>query len=191
MYLFVGLGNPGSKYENTRHNVGFETIDYIARNLDIKVNKLKHKAVFGEGNYKGQKIILAKPQTYMNLSGDSVISLVNYYDIPLENLVIIYDDIDTELGYIRLRKKGSAGSHNGMKDIIYKLKRDDFPRLRIGISKSDIIPLKNFVLSGFAKEEIPFIESAIITASDACLSFVSDGIDISMNRYNRKKDKSE
>ncbi len=187
MYVIVGLGNPGSKYDNTKHNVGFETIDYMARELSISVKKLKHKALIGEGNYKGEKIILVKPQTYMNLSGDSVMSICKYYDLAMENLIVIYDDIDIDLGAVRIRKKGSAGSHNGMKDIIYKLRADNFPRIRVGIGKSDKMPLKNYVLSGFTKSEIPDIEKAIITASDACLCAIEHDVDIAMNRYNKKK----
>ncbi len=191
MYIFVGLGNPGTKYDNTRHNIGFETIDYLSRKFDIKMKKLKHKAILGEGRYKGEKIILVKPQTYMNLSGDTVLSLYHYYDVPKEQLMVIYDDIDIPVGSLRIRKKGSAGTHNGMKDIIYKLKFDDFPRLRIGVGKSDRLPLKNHVLSGFSKSEIPLIEDAIISAHDAIISFMDEGIDVAMSKYNKKKEKSE
>ncbi len=191
MYIFVGLGNPGARYDSTRHNIGFETIDYIARELNITMKKLKHKAIIGEGMYGGEKIVLVKPQTYMNLSGDSVMSIVNYYDVPKENLMIIYDDIDIALGSIRIRKKGSAGTHNGMKDIIYKLKYDDFPRLRIGVGKSDRVPLKSHVLSGFNKEEVKVMEEAIMSAHDAILCYMDKGIDVAMSMYNTKKVKSE
>ncbi len=189
MYIFVGLGNPGKKYENTRHNIGFETIDYMARKLDINVKKLKHKALIGEGFYNGEKIVLVKPQTYMNLSGDTVMSLVNYYDVPRDKLVVIYDDIDLATGSLRIRKKGSAGTHNGMKDIIYKLKFDDFPRLRIGVGSSDNIPLKNFVLSGFSKEEVKLVEEAIMNSYEALMLMIDRNIDIAMSTYNTKKEK--
>ncbi len=187
MYIVVGLGNPGRKYSNTKHNIGFELIDYIARDRGVKVTKLKHKALIGEFNYKGEKVLLVKPQTYMNLSGDSVLSIVNYYDIELENLVVIYDDIDIPLGNLRIRKSGSAGTHNGMKDIVYKLKNDAFPRIRIGIGKPDNIDLKDFVLSGYSKKEVPIMEEAVVNAAKAVLCIVEDSVENAMNKYNTKK----
>ncbi len=187
MYVVVGLGNPGRKYSNTKHNIGFELIDYISREKGVRVSKLKHKALLGEFSYKGERVVLVKPQTYMNLSGDAVLSIVNYYKLPIENLIIVYDDVDIPLGNVRIRKSGSSGTHNGMKDIIYKLKDDGFPRVRIGIGKERNMDLKNYVLSSYSKEEVPVMEEAVETAYKAILAFVEFGIDRAMNDYNTKK----
>ena len=126
MIVIAGLGNPGKKYENTRHNMGFLTIDRIAEKIDIKVNKIKHRALVGDGFISGHKVLLVKPQTYMNLSGESLREVMNYYNVDIEDLIVIYDDFDIETGSLRIRKKGSAGSHNGMKSVIYQLKNDGF-----------------------------------------------------------------
>lgn len=189
MYVVVGLGNPGRKYENTRHNIGFELIDYIAGERGLKVEKMKHKALLGEFLYEGQKIVLVKPQTYMNLSGDAVTSIVRFYGLDLEHLIVVYDDIDIPLGSVRIRKSGSAGSHNGMRDIIYKLRDDSFPRIRIGVGKPENkqMDLKNFVLSGYSKEEVPLMEEAVINTYKAILTMVEENIDTAMNRYNTRK----
>ncbi len=185
MYVFVGLGNPGKKYENTRHNIGFNAIDYIAKKNNIKVNKIKHKALIGEGNIAGEKVILVKPQTFMNLSGEAVREIVSYYKVPLENVVVIYDDIDLEPGSLRIRKKGSSGTHNGMKSVIYQLKDDNFPRIRIGIGKDSNIPLANFVLGGFSKEDSKLFEEAISDTAKALECMIEKDIDLAMNRYNK------
>ncbi len=184
MYIIVGLGNPGKKYENTRHNIGFITVDYIADELGIKINKLKNKALVGEGNISGQKVLLVKPQTYMNLSGEAVREIVSYYKIDLSNLIVIYDDIDIEKGAVRIRAKGSAGTHNGMRSVIYQLQDDNFPRVRIGIGKSDDIPLVNYVVGGFTKDEVSIMEDAVIRAAKGTLSIIEDGIELAMSRYN-------
>ncbi len=126
MYIIAGLGNPGKKYENTRHNMGFTAIDLLAEKFGIKVNKLRFKALTGEGRIAGQKVLLIKPQTYMNLSGESVRMALDYYKEPPENLIVIYDDIDIPTGSIRIRKKGSAGTHNGMRNILYQIQSEDF-----------------------------------------------------------------
>ena len=136
MYVIVGLGNPGKKYENTRHNMGFMAIDLLADKFGIKVDKIKHKALIGEGRIANQKVLLAKPQTYMNLSGESVREILSYYKVDVENLIVIYDDIDIPTGTIRIRKFGSAGTHNGMRSVVYQLKSDRFPRIRVGIGLS-------------------------------------------------------
>ena len=133
MYLIAGLGNPGTKFEMTRHNIGFHTIDYIADKTGIKVKKLKFKALFGEGEINGEKVLLVKPQTYMNLSGESLIDFVRFYKIPVSNVIVISDDIALPTGRIRIRQKGSAGGHNGLKSIIYMLGSDEFCRVRIGV----------------------------------------------------------
>lgn len=185
MYAIVGLGNPGKKYEYTKHNVGFITIDYFAEKHGIKVNKIKHRALVGEGRIFGEKVMLVKPQTYMNLSGETVGPLVDYFDIPLENLILIYDDIDISLGSIRIRKKGSAGTHNGMKSVIYHLAEEEFPRIRIGVGSDFKGDLKSYVISGFSKEEVPKIESAIESAAAACEVIIENGIDDAMQRYNK------
>lgn len=184
MYVIVGLGNPGKKYELTRHNIGFEVIDYLANRHGIKVETIKHKSLLGSGRINGEKVILVKPQTFMNLSGEAVLSIINFYKIPLENLMVIYDDVDIDLFRIRIRKKGSSGSHNGMKNIIYLMKDDNFPRLRFGIGKPerDII---DHVLGKFKSDDFVCLRESIIKASDAIESYVSDGIEIAMNKFNR------
>lgn len=187
MYVIVGLGNPGKKYENTRHNIGFITIDYLADELGIKVNKLKHKALVGDGKISGQKVLLVKPQTFMNLSGESVREIVSYYKIKMSELIVIYDDIDIDKGAVRIRKKGSAGTHNGMRSIIYNLGDDNFPRVRIGIGKEEKIPLVNYVVGGFSKEEVKTMENAVEKAAKGVMSIVGDGIDLAMNKYNGNK----
>lgn len=151
--LFVGLGNPGKKYENTRHNIGFDVIDRLAENNDVKINSVGFQGLYYKGQILGEKIILLKPQTYMNLSGVSVASITSMYKISPENIMIIYDDMDLEFGRIRIRTKGSAGGHNGMKSIISSLSNNlNIPRMRIGIGRTDNNTV-NFVLSRFSKEE--------------------------------------
>ena len=153
MYVIAGLGNPGKKYENTRHNMGFRVIDAIAANNNIKVNKIKHKALVGDGRIAGQKVLLVKPQTFMNLSGESLREVVSYYDVDPEHLIVIYDDFDTELGALRIRKKGSAGSHNGMKSVISELQEQNFPRIRVGIGGSGDRDWVNFVIGRMDSSE--------------------------------------
>ena len=185
MYVIVGLGNPGKQYEATRHNVGFIAIDEIAKNLGINVDKLKFKSLIGEGRLGSEKLILAKPQTFMNLSGQAVVELMNYYKVDRDKLIVIYDDIDIEAGKIRIRIKGSAGSHNGMKNIIYLLGYDDFPRIRIGVSRPrQGQDLASFVLSKFDKSEIQPMVGAIETAAKAAEEVVKSTLDIAMNKYN-------
>lgn len=186
MYVIAGLGNPGKQYEQTHHNMGFITIDYLAEKLGISVNKIKFKALTAETVYNGQKIVLLKPQTYMNLSGESIREIVQFYKLPPENLVVIYDDIDLDAGKIRIRAKGSAGTHNGMRNIVFQLQTDEFPRIRIGIrgGMSEKMQLRDFVTGGFTKEEVPLLEDAVSRAADAVLCFVTDGINTCMNKYN-------
>lgn len=185
MYLVVGLGNPGKKYSNTKHNVGFDTIDILSERLGIKVNKIKHQSVYGEANINGKKVLLIKPQTYMNDSGITVRGFSDFYKLPIENIIIIYDDIDIPIGNLRIRKKGSAGSHNGMKSVIYHLKEDKFPRIRIGIGKpgydKDLI---SHVLGGFNKEDRELIDEAILNAAKAVEEIMNSDIERSMNMYN-------
>lgn len=184
MYLIVGLGNPGRKYENTRHNIGFIAIDKLAEKLDIRVNKIKHQALVGEGFVGREKIILAKPQTYMNLSGASVKELISYYKLDITRLIVIYDDIDIDMGTLRIRKKGSGGTHNGMRSIIRILGDDSFPRLRLGIGRNSNIPLDKFVLGNFAKDEIKPMEAVVCKSVDAICTIIEKDLDLAMNRYN-------
>lgn len=185
MLLLVGLGNPGDKYDSTRHNIGFETIDYIARHHDVKLNfDKKHRAMLAKVRLYGREILIAKPQTYMNLSGESVSSIAKYYDIPHQNIHVIYDDIDLEVGSLRIRKFGSAGTHNGMRNIVLHLGSDQFPRFRLGIGKDPKIPLEKYVLCKFSKSEIPLIEDVIIRCHDAIVGMIKNDIDFAMNHYN-------
>ena len=189
MYIIVGLGNPGKKYENTRHNMGFLAIDLLAEEYGIKVDKIKFKALVGEGRIAGQKVLLVKPQTYMNLSGQSVQEVMHFYKEDIENLIVIYDDIDIPAGKIRVRKKGSAGTHNGMRNIVYLLADDGFPRIRVGIGSEKKVDLINFVTSGVSKGEKELLESALIQASKAAAAIVEKGIEKAMNEYNIKEKK--
>lgn len=191
MYIIAGLGNPGKKYENTRHNIGFIALDLLAERNDIKINKLKHKALVGEGRISGQKVLLVKPQTYMNLSGNSLREVMDYYKEDIENLIVIYDDIDIPEGTIRIRKKGSAGTHNGMRSIVYDLKSDQFPRIRIGMGRARKSDLKDFVIGGFTKEEKELLEGAVERAVLSAECIVEKGIDKAMNEYNIKQKSAE
>lgn len=186
MYLVAGLGNPGTQYEMTRHNIGFEVIDYIADKYNVNVKKLKFKGLYGEINISGEKVILLKPQTYMNLSGDSIRDFSSFFKIPVENIIVISDEVNLPAGKVRIRKSGSAGGHNGLKSIIYQLNSDNFPRIRLGVDaplreKAD---LADFVLARFSKEEIPLLEDAIVRASKAVVEIISGSIDNAMNKYN-------
>ncbi|HIU76894.1 MAG TPA: aminoacyl-tRNA hydrolase [Candidatus Pelethocola excrementipullorum] len=188
MYIVVGLGNPTKQYEGTRHNVGFDTIDYLVDEYRVPSSGLKHKAMYGKGVIAGQKAILAKPLTYMNLSGESVSELVNYYKVdPEEELIVIYDDVSLAPGYIRVRKKGSAGGHNGIKSIIAQLGTDKFKRIRVGVGeKPKNWDLADYVLSPFSKEERGLVDEAIRYAGDALELILQDDLDGAMNKYNRK-----
>ena len=189
MKIIAGLGNPGKEYENTKHNVGFLTIDILAEKYDIKVNKIKFKGLIGEGMIGTEKVILVKPQTYMNLSGRCIREIVAFYKLDMEDLVVIYDDIDLPMGNLRIRKKGSAGTHNGMRSIIYDLQDDGFPRVRVGIGGERKGDLANYVISGFSGDDRKLIEEAIVKAADAVTCLVEDGIDRAMVDYNTKKPK--
>lgn len=184
MYIIAGLGNPGKKYENTRHNIGFIALDRLAERNDIKINKIKHKALVGEGRISGQKVLLVKPQTYMNLSGQSLREVMDYYKEDVDNLIVIYDDIDIPEGTLRIRKKGSAGTHNGMRSIVYDLKSDQFPRIRIGMGAERKSDLRDFVIGGFTKDEKKLLEEAVERAVLASECIVEKGIDKAMNEYN-------
>lgn len=186
MYLVAGLGNPGKQYDMTRHNIGFHTIDYIADELGVKIKKLKYKSIYGECDINGEKVLLVKPQTYMNLSGESISEFVKFFKIPTENVIIISDDIALETGRIRIRKKGSAGGHNGLKNIIYMLNSENFNRIRIGVGAPTHpdYDLKDFVLGRFTKDEIPVLEESIIKSYKAVVEIIKRGADSAMNKFN-------
>jgi PTH1 family peptidyl-tRNA hydrolase len=189
MYLIAGLGNPTAKYEKTRHNVGFDVMDALAQKYNIDMNLKKGKAICGTGYIEGQKVLLVKPQTFMNLSGDSIAALTAFYKLdPTQELLVVYDDISLEPGNLRIRKKGSAGGHNGMKDIIAKTGTDQFPRVKVGVgAKPEGWDLADHVLSRFSAAERVLVEDAIKDAVDAVALMVQDRTDEAMNLYNRKK----
>ncbi|MDD6231404.1 aminoacyl-tRNA hydrolase [Frisingicoccus sp.] len=188
MYLIAGLGNPSKTYEGTRHNVGFAMIDAIADAFQIDVTTKKHKAIVGRGVIEGMKVILAKPQTYMNLSGESIREIADFYKIDPENMIIIYDDISLDVGRLRIRKKGSAGGHNGIKNIIAHLGTDVFPRIKVGIGeKPQGWDLADYVLSKYSKEEQQALREASDDVIGAVKLMVMDNIDAAMNQYNAKK----
>lgn len=188
MYLIVGLGNPDKEYENTRHNMGFNVIDKITKDCDIKISQSKFKGKYAVENIKGEKVILLKPQTYMNLSGESIIEFKNFYKIPNENIIVIYDDIDLEPGTIRIRKKGGPGTHNGMKSVVNCLQTESFIRVRVGIGKpvykDDMI---NYVIGQISSNEKEILVQGVKKAAEAVLSILEDGIDIAMNKFNGKE----
>ena len=188
MKLIVGLGNPEAKYDGTRHNVGFAVADEIAKSLGTTFRQNLKKAVVAPAIYNGEKILIAKPQTYMNLSGESVRPLADYYHIPVEDIIIIVDDVNLDIGRIRLRPGGSAGGHNGLKSIEQHLGTAEYARLRVGVgaAKGELI---NHVLGRFAGEEKDAIEEAEKTAAKAALDFCEYGINAAMNTYNSKNEK--
>ena len=189
MFIIVGLGNPGLKYEGTRHNVGFDVIDKIAEEYHIAVDTRKHRALIGRGVIDGFRVILAKPQTFMNLSGESIRELVDYYKVDEEtDLIVIYDDISLDVGQLRIRKKGSAGGHNGIKSIISHLGHDAFLRIKIGVGeKPRGYDLADYVLGHFSKEEQEQMEEGYEHAVCAVKEIVTGNIEAAMNEYNRKK----
>ena len=187
MYLIAGLGNPTREYEKTRHNVGFEAIDILADKAGTTVTEKKHKALYGKGYIGGQKVILAKPQTYMNLSGESIREIADFYKIEPENIIILCDDINLSEGQLRIRLKGSAGGHTGLKNIISHLGTQEFPRIRIGVGeKPRGMDLADYVLGRFPKEQQAVMEEAYRDAAEAACMMIEDGADAAMNHYNRK-----
>lgn len=191
MRIIVGLGNPTKQYENTRHNIGFMLIDKLAKDYNIDVCSLQNKAIVGKGMIEGQKVILAKPQTYMNLSGESVRALTDYYKIDTENeLIIISDDIDLPPGYIRVRIKGSAGGHNGLKNIIQHLGHDKFRRVRVGVGeKPKGMDLADYVLGHFPTCDQKAIEEGLASAEKAVIMLLNDECEEAMNSFNKKVSK--
>ncbi len=188
MYIIVGLGNPGKQYEHTRHNVGFEVIDRLAEKNDILMTERKHRAFCGKGLIGGQKVMLLKPQTFMNLSGESVKSAVDFYQIGTDELIVVYDDVSLSPGQLRIRRAGSAGGHNGIKNIIAQLGTQEFPRVKVGVGeKPERMDLADYVLSHFSKGEWEMMEEAFKEAADAVEVMIADGVDAAMNRFNAKK----
>ncbi len=188
MYIIAGLGNPTKEYEKTRHNAGFDAIDVLAEKHGIQITERKYKAFCGTGFIGGERVLLAKPQTFMNASGESLREAADFYKIRPEQVIVIYDDISLRVGQLRIRTKGSAGGHNGIKSIIAHLGSQDFPRIKIGVgAKPDRMDLADYVLSRFSQTDRQMMEDAFQDAADAVEFMLADGADAAMNRYNRKK----
>ena len=185
MYIIIGLGNPEEEYAGTRHNMGFDAINKIASMHNIEMNHTKFNGIYGSGIIENEKVILVKPQTYMNLSGEAVREYANFYKMDNGRIVVIYDDIDIEAGTVKIRKKGGAGTHNGMKSVVQELGTEEFPRIRVGIGKptykNDMI---HYVLGNVSEEEYNTLEKGIETASFAIEEIMKNGIDKAMNKYN-------
>ena len=187
MFLIVGLGNPGRQYEHTRHNAGFDVMDALAEKYNISISESGHKALFGKGMIGGQKVILAKPQTFMNLSGESLRPIMDFYKLEPEDFIIIHDDIDLDVGRLRIRRKGSAGGHNGLKSIISHLGSMDFPRVKIGVGeKPKGYDLADYVLGHFTGDDKYEIENAKKRAADAAVMMICGDAEKAMNEFNRK-----
>ena len=188
MYLIAGLGNPTKEYDKTRHNVGFSVIDVLADRYRIDIREKKHKALCGRGVIEGQKVLLLKPQTFMNLSGESIRAAADYYKIEPEEMIVIYDDISLDPGQLRIRLKGSAGGHNGIKNIIANLGTQDFPRIKVGVgAKPPRMDLADYVLSRFGAGEQKLMEEAFGEAAEAAVMMMTDGAERAMNHFNAKK----
>lgn len=185
MFIIAGLGNPGAKYDNTRHNIGFITANYLAAKHNIEINKIKFKGVLGEGNICGDKVIILKPQTFMNLSGESISEVLNFYKLGGENLIVLHDDVSLECGRLRIRKKGSDGGHNGLKSIIYHTKSDVFTRIKIGVgAKPAEWDLADWVLGKFKDEDIKILSKTIENVALAVEEIINNGAESAMNKYN-------
>ena len=185
MYIVAGLGNPTKEYEKTRHNVGFEVIDVLADRLGIMVEEKKFRGYYGRGRIGGERVILLKPQTFMNLSGESVRAAADFYKVDREHIIIVYDDISLDVGQLRIRTKGSAGGHNGIKNIIEHLGTQEFPRIKVGVGdKPKKMDLADYVLSRFSKEDRTVMEGAFAEAAQAVEMMISQGADKAMNRFN-------
>lgn len=186
MYIIAGLGNPGIKFENTRHNLGFMAIDRLAEKYDIPVNRRKFQGLIGEGRIGTDKVVLLKPQTYMNLSGRSIREIVRYYKIPADHLIVIYDDFDLPLGALRIRKNGGPGTHNGMRSVVAETGTTDFPRIRIGTGASGDSAIE-FVIGKMNESDRRILDETAAAAADAAADIVQIGIDNAMNRHNSRK----
>lgn len=187
MYLIVGLGNPTNKYIGTRHNIGFDAVINLCDKLDISLKEQKFKSKMVKTNINGKSVIIMQPQTYMNLSGEAVREVVNFYKIPSENIIVLFDDIDINLGSIRIRTKGSAGGHNGIKNIISCIGTDKFIRVKIGVSKKpEYMDLADYVLSKFTDVENEIVRKQLSLVTDAVLEILNTNVDVAMNRFNNK-----
>ena len=185
MYLIVGLGNPEKDYSNTRHNMGFNTINKLAKQYEIEVTKSKFKGLYGSGMIEGEKVILLKPQTFMNLSGESIKEILQFYKLETEQLIVIYDDMDIEPGKIKIRKTGGPGTHNGMKSVVHELNTQNFKRIRVGIGmpeeKENLI---EYVIGAIPEEEKEKLDKGTDLAKEAVIEMIKNGIDIAMNKFN-------
>ena len=184
MKLIVGLGNPGREYENTRHNCGFKVIKKLENELNSVCNQVKFKGLYTKCRYKGEDVILLKPQTFMNLSGESIIQVMNFFKMNVSDVLVIYDDLDTKVGNIRLRKNGSAGGHNGIKSIISHLHTQEFYRIRVGIDRVKEIPIVDYVLGKFPKAQEKEFDVAFTNAAKAAMLFIEGKFEQAMNEYN-------
>ena len=188
MYLIAGLGNPEPEYSKTRHNMGFDTLNRLATSQNIPLTNHKFKGIYGKGKIEEEDVILLKPQTYMNLSGKCIKRYMDFYKIKPEKLIVVYDDMDTQPGTIRVRKQGNSGSHNGMKSIIEELGITDFARIRVGIGKpSYAIDKINFVIGKLGTQEYSSLVDGVEKAKEALVCMLAEGYDIAMNKYNEKK----
>lgn len=188
MYIIAGLGNPTKEYEKTRHNVGFEVIDVLADRLFTSVDEKKFKGYYGKAVIGGEKVILLKPQTFMNLSGESVRAAADFYKVDPDHIIVVYDDVSLDVGQLRIRTKGSAGGHNGIKNIIAHLGTQEFPRIKVGVgAKPDRMDLADYVLGHFSQIESRVMDDAAKEAGQAAQAMILDGIEAAMNRYNSKK----
>lgn len=185
MYIIAGLGNPGKEYAGTRHNVGYDALDCLADKYDVKLNKLKFNSVYGETIINGEKVMLVKPVTYMNRSGVAIEEIMKFYKIPVENLIVIYDDIDIPAGTLRIRPHGSPGTHNGMRSIIQHV-GSNFPRIRIGIGRNPDMDLADYVLQRFDAEDKDIIRPIMEKAAEAAIEIIKNNVDMAMQKYNIK-----
>ena len=188
MFVILGIGNPGKQYDGTRHNIGFIAMDYMSEKYGIKINKIKHKSLIGEGAIAGEKVILVKPQTYVNLSGEALREICAYYKIPVSKVIIIHDDVSLDCGRLRIREKGSDGGHNGLKSIIYQLRSDEFTRIKIGVgNKPPEYDLADWVLGHFSKEEISHLSKLVdCVVEEAVPEIIRNGAQSAMNKFNGK-----
>ena len=186
MFVVAGLGNPGLLYQRTRHNAGFQALDVIAQELGVKVTKRGFSGVYGEGNFHGERVVLIKPSTYMNLSGDCIQAVMHFYKCPVEHLIVLYDDIELPVGTLRIRDKGSAGTHNGMRSIIGTLGSESFPRVRIGVGNHNGEDLKKHVLSKPGKDEQKELLAAFCDAADAVSLILEGNISQAQAKYNKR-----
>ena len=184
MKLIIGLGNPGKEYDKTRHNAGFDVIDLLAKKLNVNISQKKFNAMIGDCVLNGEKVVLIKPQTFMNKSGQSVIQAQTFYKVPIKDILVIHDDLDLPVGKIRIRSKGSSGGQNGMKDIINHLNTQEFSRIRVGIGHETKNNVIDYVLKKVSKAERPAYDESLLKACEAAKFFINNEIDLVMNRYN-------